>query len=82
METLIVIRLYTAQDWLYKLGYEYKDIYKDIFIDVYEQTYVIEDCKIFLKKIKELKPYMIEFDKFDIIKPKVYLLDCAREKAN
>lgn len=36
----------------------------------------------FLKKIKELKSDIVEFDKFDIMKSKVYPLDCAVEKGN
>lgn len=33
---------------------------------------VVEDCKKFLKKIEELKPYLVEFNKDDIIKEKDY----------
>lgn len=41
------------------------------------QPDVVKDYKIFPNKIKESKPYIIKFDKNDIIKPKTYLLDCA-----
>ncbi len=34
---------------------------KDVFVDGHEQTDVVEDRKNFLKKMKELKPYMVEF---------------------
>lgn len=36
----------------------------------------------FLKKIEELKPYMVEFNKDGTMKPKVYLSDCAVESKN
>lgn len=42
----------------------------------------MEDRKNFLKKIKELKPYMVKFDKFGIMKPKVYPLDCIVRRDN
>lgn len=61
---------------LYKLEYKYKNIYKNVFIDKYKQSNVIEDSKIFLNKIKKLKLYIIKFDRNNIIKPKIYLLDC------
>lgn len=57
---------------LYKLDNNNKNICKDIFVDRYEQVDIVKDYKYFLTKIEELKPYMIEFDKFSIIKPKVY----------
>lgn len=37
----------------------------------------MEDCKKFIKKIKKLKLYMIEFKKDGAIKDKIYLLNCA-----
>ncbi len=46
-----------------------------MFINGYEQSDVIEDCKVFLNKMEELKPYIIEFDEDSAIKPKVYPLD-------
>lgn len=36
IKILIMICLYIAQKWLYKLRYEYKNIYKDIFINRYK----------------------------------------------
>lgn len=62
-----MIPLYTTQKWLCTLGYEYKIVYKDVFIDRHERPDVIEDHKTFLKRMEELKPYMIEFDKNSII---------------
>ena len=77
VETPIVIWSRTTRKWLYKLGYEYKDVYKDVFINGHEQSDVVEDCKVFLNKMKELKPYIVEFDEDGAIKPKVYSLDCV-----
>lgn len=59
------------------MGYEYKDVYKDVFIDEHEQLDVFEDCKVFLNKMEELKPYIVEFDENSVIKPKVYSPNCA-----
>ncbi len=47
-----------------------------MFINGHQQLGVIEDCKIFFNKIEKLKPYIVEFDKDGVIKPKVYALDC------
>lgn len=76
MEIPIMIWLYTAQKWLYKLGYQYKNIYKDMFINRHEQSNIIKNYKVFFNKIKKLKPYIIEFDKDSIIKYKVYFSNC------
>lgn len=77
METPIVIRSRTARRWLCKLGYEYKDVRKDVFVDRNERADVVADRKNFLRKIEELKPYMVEIDKFGVMKPKVYPPDYA-----
>lgn len=77
METPIVIRLHTAQKWLYKLGYEFKDVRKNIFINRHERSNIVENYKIFLKKIEELKPYIIEFEENSIMKSKIYPPNCA-----
>lgn len=53
------------------MGFEYKNVKKDIFIDEYERSDVVEDCKRFLNKMRELKPYLVGFDKNDKIKDKV-----------
>lgn len=53
-----------------------------MFINEHERPDVVEDHKVFLEKMKELKPYMIDFDKNGVIKPKVYLSDCAIEGNN
>lgn len=36
IEIPIVIYLYIAQKWLYKVKYKYKNIYKNVFIDKYK----------------------------------------------
>ena len=56
IEVPIEICSYTAQSWLNKLGYEYKDICKNIFIDRHKQFDVIEDRANFLKVLEDLKP--------------------------
>lgn len=80
IEILIEIRLRTLWRWVYKLGYEYKNIRKDVFVDRYKQSNIVEDCKNFLLKMKELKPYMLEFEKDGTIKPKAYTFNCAIEE--
>ena len=47
-----------------------------MFIDGHVRSDIVEDCKVFLNKIEELKPYIVEFDDDGAIKPKVYPLDC------
>ena len=77
VETPIVIRSRTARAWIRKLGNMYKDVRKNIFVDRHEQPDVIEDCASFLRKIEELKLYIVEFDQDGAMKPKIYLFDCA-----
>lgn len=48
-----------------------------MFINGQGQSDFIEDCMIFLNKIKELKFYIMEFDEIYAIKPKIYPLDYA-----
>ena len=50
---------------------------KDVFVDGHEHSDVVEDCINFLRKMEELKPYMVEFDENGAIKPKVYPSDCT-----
>lgn len=77
METPITIRSRTARTWLRKLGYVYKDVRKDVFVDGHERPDVVEDRANFLRKMEELKPYIVEFDQDGAMKPKVYPSDCA-----
>ena len=78
----ITIHLRTARRWLGKLVYEYKDVRKDVFINGHKRSDVVEDCKNFLKKMEELKPYMVEFEEDGAIKAKTYPSDCAVEGPN
>ena len=48
-----------------------------MFLDGYKQADIVEDCKNFLKKLEELKLYMVEFEEDSIIKPKIYLTNCV-----
>lgn len=82
IETLITIRLWSARTWLRKLGYVYKDVGKDMFIDKHEQSDVVEDCLNFLKKIEELKPYIVQFNKDGIMKPKACPPNCVVKSEN
>lgn len=56
-----------------------KHVRKDIFVDQYKQLDVVEDCVNFLKKMEELKLYMIEFKEDST---KIFLLDCIVEDEN
>ncbi len=77
VETPIIIRSRTAQTWLCKLGYVYKNVRKDVFVDGHERSDIVEDRAKFLKKMEELKPYIVEFFEDGTMKPKVYPFDCA-----
>ena len=46
-------------------------------MDGHERADVVEDCKNFLKKMEELKPYIVEFYENGAMKPKTYPPDCA-----
>lgn len=48
-----------------------------MFIDRLKESDIYKNCKVFLNKIKELKPYIVKFAENSAIKPKVYLLDYA-----
>lgn len=52
-----------------KFRFKYKNITKKVFIKI------IEDYKQFLKIIKKLKLYLIEFEENNIIKTKNYFLN-------
>lgn len=45
---------------------------KDVFIDRHEQSNIVEDCKNFLRKIKKLELYIIEFGENGLMKDKIY----------
>lgn len=71
----VKIKSHTAQNWLYRLGFKYKDIKKNMFVDEHERPDVIEDCERFLKTMEKLKPYMVEFNEDGIMKHKKYSLN-------
>ena len=73
----IEIKSRTARNWLHKLGFEYKDVKKDVFIDGHERPDVVQDRENFLKVMKELEPYLVEFNEDGTMKDKEYPLDCA-----
>lgn len=73
VQTLIKIKSKTACNWLYKFGFEYKNIKKYVFIDKYEGPDIVEDYDKFLNIIKNLKLYLIEFEEDRLIKTKNYL---------
>ena len=75
VEIPITISSRTAQRWLCKLVYEYKNVHKDVFIDGHKRSDVVKDRKVFLEKMEELKPYMVKFDENGAMKPKVYPLN-------
>lgn len=77
IETPIVIRSRTAQVWLRKLGFEYKDVKKDVFIDGHERADVVEDRTRFIRMMEELKPFIVEFEADGNMKPKEYPPGCA-----
>ena len=77
IKTPVVIRACTAQTWLRKLRFVYKEVRKNVFIDGHERPDVVEDRNRFLTKMEELKPYMVEFNKDGAMKAKDYPVDCA-----
>lgn len=58
------------------LKYKYKNIYKNVFTKEYKQSNIIKNDKNFLIKIENFKLYIIEFKKDNIIKRKLYPLNC------
>ena len=73
----IEIKSRTVRKWLQHLGFEYKDVKKDVFVDGHEWSDVVEDRKRFLNKIKDLKPYLVEFNEDGTMKDKMYPPDCV-----
>lgn len=43
---------------------------------------VVKDCKVFFKKMEELKSYLVGLDKNNAIKPKVYPSGCVVKDHN
>lgn len=76
-ESPVEIKSRTARKWLHRLGFEYKDVKKDVFVDGHKRSDVVEDRERFLKKMEELRPYLVEFDENGAMKDKTYPLDCV-----
>lgn len=51
-------------------------MHKNVFIDRHKWFDVVEECIDFLRRMEELKPYRVEFNEDDTMKPKVYSSDC------
>lgn len=47
-----------------------------MFINGHKRPDVIEDRQCFYKVMKELEPYLVEFDKTGQMIPKIYSSDC------
>lgn len=52
-------------------------MHKDIFINWHEQVDIVKDYKNFFKWRKELKLYIIKFEKNNILRPKIYPANCT-----
>ena len=70
VQTPIEIKSRTARNWLHKLGFEYKDVKKDVFVDGHERPDVVEDREKFLNTMKDLEPYLVEFEEDGLMKIK------------
>ena len=72
----VEIKSRTSRRWLHKLVFEYKDVKKDVVVDEHERPDVVEDRERFLKTMKELEPYRVEFEEDSTMKVKNYPLNC------
>jgi hypothetical protein len=70
------IKSRTARNWLHRLGYSWRDIKKGVFIDGHERPDVIQSRWEFLGQMKDLEPYLVEFNADGTIKEKEYPPDC------
>lgn len=60
----------------------YKDVQKNVFVDRHERFNVVEDCSNIVKKMEELKPCMVKFNKDSTMKPKTYPPYCTVKGEN
>ena len=67
----------TARKWLNRLGYKWKKVQKEVFFDGHKREDVVEYREIFLREMKSLLPYFVEFKEDGTILPKEYPDDCA-----
>jgi hypothetical protein len=70
------IKSRTARNWLHRLGYSWKDIKKGVFYDGHERPDVVQARKEFLQELKEMEPYLVEFNPDGTMKEKDYPADC------
>lgn len=82
VSTPITIRSRTARTWLNKLGFEYKEVRKGVFVNGHERPDVVQDRRVFLQRMNELRPYIVEFEEDGRMKDKTYPSDCAVSGAN
>lgn len=54
------------------MKYTYQDIKNNIIIDKYKYINIVENWKIFLKIMLDLKSYLVEFDWKKNIKDNIY----------
>ncbi len=74
-----MIASYSAQRWLCKLSFEYKNVKKNVIMDKHKPSDVIDDSNNFLRLMNELKPYTVKFEEESTMKPKKYLSDYSME---
>lgn len=53
-----------------------------MFVDGYKQLNIIKNCANFVRKIEELKSYIVKFNQNGVIKPKIYFFNCAVKREN
>ena len=66
------IRSRTAQKWLNRLGYKWKEVQKGVFFDGHKREDVIEYQETFLNEMKSLLLYFLEFFEDGKMVPKEY----------
>lgn len=53
-----------------------------MFVDGHKQLNIIKDHINFLRKIEELKSYIVKFNQDGAMKPNIYLFDCVVGREN
>ena len=77
IQTPIEIKFKTMRKWLHKLEFEYKDVNKNVFVNGHKRPNVVDNCEKFLNTMKDLEPYLVEFEEDGSIKIKNYPDNCA-----
>jgi hypothetical protein len=70
------VRSRTIRRWLNQLGFSWRDISKGVFVDGHERDDVLASRVVFLAKMQELQPYMVEFCADGSMASKQYPNDC------